>query len=591
MKKYLLFLISLLCHTGFIYPQQSVEKLTIDYWLKNYNQVSHGTEIEFAQSVFNRVVTVADKPVGVLPTLYIFSNLKPYQLFATKDGGIVLPIQIIQFCKKNKIDGQAQLAFLLSHEIKHIVRGDYELREMLMKFIEDLDSQEDHNYTKQATLSPELNRLKAMEIQADQYGLLYSALAGFDIESIISPQNNFILKFYEFVGFDPYGSLSNPSVIERDGAIRQKTNKIIEHIDLFDYGIKLYAIGEYDAAIDVFTKFLSQFPSREVFTNRGLCYYQKAYLLYSKWKPNAINENPNFIFKLSPQIESTSRAEFATRSINQDFEELILHNLNKAITDFKEAERLDDQYPTIYNNLGCAYLLKGDLGFAKDYFKTSIKINKKYKEAHNNLAICYIAEGNGKTAESTLLDVYRLYPTYLDPIFNLGQLYAIASKEQDAKKYFNQYLQLANSNSFAEKAINYLHKQLPKESTPKFIENISGLKPNNLKIESDKWTSFQTPNSRIFTNSDLMKNIKYLYYEENKNNKRITIIGTDKRYKGKTFKAVKPGESEELVSQKYPFQKREISTSNGSFWVYEDLNLVFEIRQRKVCEWFLYDIR
>ena len=34
-----------------------------------------------------------------------------------------------------------------------------------------------------------------MEIQADQYGILYTALAGYDIESIVSSDNNVILKF------------------------------------------------------------------------------------------------------------------------------------------------------------------------------------------------------------------------------------------------------------------------------------------------------------------------------------------------------------------------------------------------------------
>jgi tetratricopeptide (TPR) repeat protein len=589
MKKYLLFLLFFWFLAGFLFSQQST-KLNIDYWLRNYNQVTQGQTYEYAQSIFKNVVAVADKPVGILPSLYVFSDLEPYQIFATKDGGIVLPGSIIQFCNSDKIHGSAQLAFLLSHEIKHIVRGDYELREMLMKFIEELDSNEDSNFIKQVTLSPELNRLKAMEIQADQYGILYAALAGYDIESVYSAENNFITKFYEFVGFDPYGDLSNPSVSERDRAIKQKVNKIIEYLELYDFGLKLYAIGEYDAAIDLFTKFLSQFPSREVYNNRGLCYYQKAYYLYSEWNPSVLNENPNYLFKLSPQIECISRAEISTRSIHQNFEKKVLQYLNQAITDFKEAERLDNQYPVVYNNLGCVYLLKGDLGFAKDYFKSAKNIDTNYKEAFNNLAICYIAEGNGKTAESTFLEVNRLFPAYPDPVFNLGQLFAITNNKKKAKKYFNKYLLLENNNIYANKAKDYLNIKSTGKSESDFFENIAGTKPGNWKTEINKWKNFQTPEGNIYIHLNKKKKIKSLHYVDNNDYKNISILGTAKGYPGKTFNSVRISDSIELIKKNYPFPKKEIPTSLGTLWIYKELGLAFDIRKNKVHEWFLYNI-
>lgn len=100
-------------------------RLKIDYWLKRYTQVTRMDQAEMAQKVFANLLAVADKPIGVLPKLYIFSNLEFQKVFALPDGSIVLPLSVIDFCAKSRKDVKARLAFLLGHELKHTVRDDY----------------------------------------------------------------------------------------------------------------------------------------------------------------------------------------------------------------------------------------------------------------------------------------------------------------------------------------------------------------------------------------------------------------------------------------------------------------------------------
>jgi len=572
----------------------SDSKLKIDFWIKNYDQITKGPEYDLAHSVFNKIIAVADKPVGVLPSLHVFSNLKFNQLFATLDGAIVMPLEVIKFCQKEGRFGEARLAFLIGHEIKHIVRGDYELINTLIKFIEDVGSQEPTKdfsaIWDRVNWGPSLERRKAIEIQADEYGILYASLAGFDVGAIISSTNSFILDFYMFAGTDTYGGFSHPSANERIQAAQQRMVSILEFLDIFDCGVKLYTIGEYDEAIDLFTKFVTQYPSREVFNNRGICYYQKALSLFARWKPDELEENPNFVFKLSAQIDPVSRARVTTRAAQPRYERMILESIDKAIADFREAERLDTQYPIVYNNLGCVHLLKGELGFARDYLKKALQMDDLYKEAYNNLGICYTAEGNGEMAENSFLDACRISPVYSDPIYNLGQLYTLVGRLEKGKNYFERYLKLDEYSGYAEKARDFLKKPKSEPIPPDFIEVIDGITPQSISPYGNSWQRFQTTNAKLLVSHDDKQHIKYFYYRKNNTQKTICIVSTEKGYDGQTAKSIRIGDSEQVVKDKYPFRKKVIPAGTGVLWVYKDLKLVFEMRYGKVYGWYLFEI-
>ena len=291
MRKLVFLLIIFSIHSTIAqFPNSTDTQLKINFWLEHYTQVTDGSEYELAQTVFQKILAVADKPVGVLPALYIFSDIEFNQLFATQDGGIIMPLKVIQYCQKNKRYAEDRLAFLIGHEIKHIVRGDYELIHALLQFIQSVGGQ---STTKDFThiwervqWGPSLESRKAIELQADEYGILYLMLAGYDIDAIVSSKHNFISEYYGFANIDEYGGLSHPSGKERIRVIENRMSTILKNRVLFECALKFYAMGVYEESITLPTEFVRLFPSREVFNNRGLCYYQKALSLFARWKPD-----------------------------------------------------------------------------------------------------------------------------------------------------------------------------------------------------------------------------------------------------------------------------------------------------------------
>ena len=173
-------------------------KLKIDYWLRNYTQETRPNKCEMAEKVFANLLTVADKPIGVLPKLYIFSNLEFRKLFALPDGSIILPSNVIDFCVRNRKDAPARLAFLLGHELKHIVRDDYWIQR-IFEFAPGKGKKPDNNEMQKLwenvewDISQQVRRTK--ETEADEYGQLYASLAGYDIRSNLSPSNSFISDY------------------------------------------------------------------------------------------------------------------------------------------------------------------------------------------------------------------------------------------------------------------------------------------------------------------------------------------------------------------------------------------------------------
>lgn len=172
-------------------------------------------------------------------------------------------------------------------------------------------------------------------------------MAGYEVGTI----NSFIPECYRAAGIDIHGDTTNNSVGDRLKAVNGRLGGIFEHLDLYDYGVRLYAIGKYDAAIELLRKFVSQYPSREVFNNLGLCYYQKAVIAYAKWKHNERDSDFNLVYRVCTPLDPVSRLE-ATRRPIADHRQVFKEAIAKAIENFSEAVARDERYEIALNNLG-----------------------------------------------------------------------------------------------------------------------------------------------------------------------------------------------------------------------------------------------
>ncbi len=573
-------------------PNADDRRLKIDYWLGQPNlvQVMQGEKYEMAEEVFGRLLSVADKPSGVLPTLYIFAKLELGKLFALPDGSIVLPLSVIELCSKNKTpeEAKARLAFVLGHELKHVVRGDYWIRQLL-QFVRnaatgpgDLSLQ---RALEQLQWGQELEVRKNIETDADEYGILYASLAGYEVGAI----NSFIPEYYRALGPKIHDNRINNTVESRIKAVSRRLEEIFEHLDLFDYSARLYAIGKYDAAIELLRKFVSQYPSREVFNNLGLCYYQKAFIAYTKWKHNDRDSDFNLVYRLCTPLDPVSRLEITRRPI-VDHRQMFQEAIAKAIENFAEAVARDERYEIALNNLGCAYLLKGELDFAKGNFKKAIEYNPYCKEAHNNLGVAYRTEGNTDQAVTHFLAASSQQADFPEPIFNLGVLSQQTNRSAKAKEYFQKYLQIDATSVYANAVRKYLGMAAP-NSPPRKIaakQELDALFQTN-GLRDGRWKQFLTPAANISIFHAASRDTQYFQLESKPGKERIAMLLTTASFRGVTPDGVSIGAPERLLDEKYPYPHTVKQTTKGVFRVYDELGLVFEIRHRKVYGWFIYE--
>ena len=273
-----------------------------------------------------------------------------------------------------------------------------------------------------------------METAADAFGILYASLAGYETDDIISPSNSFISDYYDFFGIPAHGSPANASLAERQTALMQRLGHVLDNLPLFDFGVRFYAIGKYDAAIALLERFVRQYPAREVFNNIGLCYYQKALRQYALWKRETIDRDVHLLFRVSAQIDPVSRFQQARSEPLPDDNKLFLKFIDKAIANFEEAKARDSEYETTLNNLGCAKLIQGKIDFAKAYFKEAIARNANSKQAHNNLGVAYFIEGKAQAAREHFLAARRIDANFGDALYNLGQYYLKKNNTEKAQK-------------------------------------------------------------------------------------------------------------------------------------------------------------
>jgi tetratricopeptide (TPR) repeat protein len=432
---------------------------------------------------------------------------------------------------------------------------------------------------------------KSIETDADEYGILYASLAGYDISSIISPSNGFISDYYRAARMNIYGDRLNNSVEERLKAVNRRLGEIVEHLDLFDFGVRLYAIGRHEAAIELLRKFASQYPSREVFNNLGLCYYQKAFLAYTKWKQNERDQDYHFMYRVCMPLDPVPRLEALRRQMATNPRQVFQDAVAKAIENFQEAVTRDPDYETALNNLGCAHLLKGELDFAKGNFKKANAQNPYCKEAYNNLGVAYCTENNWSLAMTHFLAALSQQADFLEPIFNLGVLSQQTGQIAKAKEYFEKYLQLDGTSIYADAARKKLGLVAPRQPLTKTATKLkratlaatSGLQPG-------RWNQFLTPAAMISILHAAGQDTQYFQFESKSSNEKIAILLTTAGLPGVAADGVGIGAPENLLDEKYPYPYTVKPTTKGIFRTYESLGLVFEIRNHKVHSWYLYEV-
>lgn len=272
------------------------DRARLDFWKTNYTELrqEEDSRVARAHQIFDRVLRAAGTRAGVVPRLFIIKEAGtavPLAI-ALPDGGIVISRKVLDVCYGEPDKGDDRLAFILAHEIAHQLKDDFwHLRFFAAVELSRKGRPED------AAAIDEVRRIAALsrepllkEMQADEYGIVYASMAGFDTRAIVAEDDGVNFFRYFAAALDP-GNIrgavpdsDHPAPEVRAAAVKARLRQVLEEVDLFDLGLLFYQSGDFPSASRLFTDFLRSYPSREVFHDLATCHHQIALGLYDEWK-------------------------------------------------------------------------------------------------------------------------------------------------------------------------------------------------------------------------------------------------------------------------------------------------------------------
>jgi tetratricopeptide (TPR) repeat protein len=421
-------------------------------------------------------------------------------------------------------------------------------------------------------------------------------MAGYNAQAVVAEDEkvNFFAEWIRALGpiaapQDP----DHPTPEQRAAAVRAHLRQVLENVELFHLGVLFYQCGQYDRAILAFQKFLTYFPSREVYHDLAASHHQLALKYYRRWK----GEEKGIPFKMSLALDLSTRASAISLRTGQEDEALFRKHLKTAIELYETALSHDPSYILSCNNLACALLLKGEEG---DAYKAIGRLQDAAKiEANaqvlNNLGVAYYYAESPTKAKKYLLQAYQLDPAYDAPLFNLGRLAREMGQERECQEYWSAYLKLDPDSAWAQAICQALGFQ-PAQPTPlankSTRERILGLEVGSYEDEvPPDWAKSERKEIALeeqpFCLSAFRNHVKTLSQRQ-----KIQMILTQAGFAGKAERGIALGTTAREVRKVYGAPSRILDLTQGQTWVYdlEGQGIAFQLEEDRVVSWVIFDI-
>jgi len=168
-----------------------------------------------------------------------------------------------------------------------------------------------------------------------------------------------------------------------------------------------------------------------------------------------------------------------------------LGHVDKAISEYQTAIRLDPEFVPVRNNLGMLYAQSGKTELAEQQYLAALKINPSFVPARDNLARLYHQNGDLAAAETQFRKILELEPEWGEAHYSFGLLLAedkdrlteaakhltTAAKllPQNARLHYNRGLALQHLGRVeeAEKALKTADELSPR--TPEYLHALAAL--------------------------------------------------------------------------------------------------------------------
>lgn len=253
-------------------------------------------------------------------------------------------------CSSFGKDSLNALACVLGHELSHY----YLKHDWCSSFSKRLS---------RIAIAADLNKIDRQdqlkkETEADYNGFYFGNVAGYKTFDI-APE--LLKKLYTAYRLNP-NLKGYPTLDQRVEAAKQSKVMVLRRLPVFEAGIYLYAIGEYEMAFDCFNNLLSDFTSRENYNNAAVCKMQMALPLFENY------EMP-YCFPFELDYESRINAGNNRSGTPADNEEKRKGYLLQAKILLEESIRKDPQYNQAKINLAICYIMLGNLDMSSGILK------------------------------------------------------------------------------------------------------------------------------------------------------------------------------------------------------------------------------
>lgn len=575
----------------------------LDYWRNNYEELSATDDprVARAHAIFKRILDAAGKKPGVVPRLFIIKHdpLHVSLPIAIPDGAIILSQGTLDICYRDPAHGDDRLAFVLAHEIAHQLKDDF----WHMKFFQALAASQAQSANQSLEeirrIISATDEIWAKELQADEYGIVYASMAGFNSHTIVTEDHrvNFFQEWVQALAPERLRAASahpsHPNPQQRAATVKARLRQILDKTEIFDWGLRFYQIGDYPRAIRAFETFLHAFPSREVYHNLASSHHQLA-LHYDRLRRPDTQVIP---FKLSLAVDPLTRASRIVlrgrEPQNKTLAELFHEHMDKAIEFYQTAISLDPSYVLSYNNLGCALILKADWYKAIATLQDALKIAPNAPETLNNLGVAFFAADIPQQAKLHLTKARELAPDYDAPLFNLGKIAAAEKRAAEAQRHWQSYLRLDATSPWADLirrqtarlSSQPLLPSLPQQAAERVMEVAVATfedeipaawgQPSVVKdllLEEEPFKVARYPQG-IITLSQAMEVLMIIALQE---------------YRGTSGKGIAIGSKTQDVLARYHIPSTVLPMTQGESWVYEAQGIAFQFRAGKVVSWLLF---
>ena len=469
MKKifFVLFIIFLLTDTD-TYSSEMQDKLHHrSWWIEKYGVVDKGYDplAARAEMIFQRVSMASDKTGKCIPRLLIIKGGGRPWVTSIRDGSVILTHGALRVCYKgvSKENGDSRLAFVLGHELAHLSKDEYwhafafadlDGKEISKELEDQLE--EIRDISRDKSVADEM--FKEKELQADSYGMISMASAGYDPGAIIDNDN--INFFEDWIAQTKrnitYEDSQHPDPKVRAEFLRLRLDDVVKLLDCFTFGVTLYQIGRYEDAILLFDTFREQFPGREVFSNLGLSNYQIAIKALS-----FCDADLPYRFKLStfidPETYAVKLRGFGESDCFKD--KVFLRYIKRALEYLKLAVDKDHTYLPARINMSSALIMAGEYSRAISVTEEVLRIDRENAEALNNNAVAlylYGLSNNIEGASDNAIEIMRkvvgLNHNFGNPVYNIATIYSEEGRDASASDTWKAFLKIESTGDFANVA-------------------------------------------------------------------------------------------------------------------------------------------